>query len=98
VTLQDLVPYLPVLVPSVLLAVVRVVRHVLEYRKRVLDYYVQCYVVANDSSQGLRDLAELERARRRKRRRLKSARMKGNERGSPQKSLPANPVDDRPAA
>jgi hypothetical protein len=48
VALPDLVPFLPLVVPSVLFAAERVVKHVLEYRKRVLDYYVECYVVAEE--------------------------------------------------
>jgi hypothetical protein len=105
VDLANLAPFLPVLVPAILFATVRVVKHVLRYRERVLDYYLECYIVANSGPQGLRDLAELElalaeleRARRRKRRRVKFPRMKGKERGSPPKSLPTNPFDDRPAA
>jgi hypothetical protein len=103
--LADLAPFLPVLVPAVLFAGVRVVKHVLRYRERVLDYYLECYIVANGGPEGLRDLAqlelalaELERARRRKRRRLKLPRTKGKERASPEKSLPANPSGERPAA
>jgi hypothetical protein len=105
VALADLVPLLSFLVPAVLFAAVRIVKHVIRHRDRVLDYYLECYIVATDGSEGLRDLAklelalaELERARRRKRRRLKFPRRRGKERGSPPKSLPANPFDDRPAA
>jgi hypothetical protein len=88
VALSDFVPLLPVVVPALLFTVERLIKHVLEYRKRVLDYYVECYVVANDGSQGLVDLAELERARQHKRRRwpLRGSKMEAN--SSEQRSLP----------
>jgi hypothetical protein len=82
VALSDFVPLLTVAVPSLTFAVVRLIKHFFDYRKRVLDYYVQCYVVATDGSEGLLDLAELECARQRKRRRLKFFKRKGKERGS----------------
>jgi hypothetical protein len=54
----------------------------------MLDYYVECYVVAEDGSQGLLDLAELERARRHKRRRWRSPGSKKEVNRSEQRSLP----------
>lgn len=79
--LPDLVFLLPVVVPSVLLAAERVVKHVLDYR-------LTRQVVEKEGSPGLLDLAELERARRRKRRRwrLRGPRKEGG--SSPPRSLP----------
>jgi hypothetical protein len=88
VAFSDFVPLLPVVISSLALAVVRLIKHVLEYRKRVLDYYVECYVVAKDGSPGLRDLAELERARQHKRRRWPLRGSKEQLNGSEQRSLP----------
>jgi hypothetical protein len=88
VNLSDFVPLLPVVVPAAVFAVERLIKHVLDYRKRVLDYYVECYVVANDGSSGLLDLAELERARRHKRRRWPLRGSKNEATSSDQRSLP----------
>jgi hypothetical protein len=86
--IPDFVPLLPVVVPSVAFAVERLVKHMLEYRKRVLDYYLECYVVAEEGSPGLLDLAELERARRHKRRRWQLPGPRNEDGSSPPRSLP----------
>jgi hypothetical protein len=88
VAFPDFVPLLPVVVPSLAFAIERLIKHVLDYRKRVLDYYVECYVVAEDGSPGLLDLAELERARRHKRRRWPLPGSKKGANSSEQRSLP----------
>jgi hypothetical protein len=54
--------------------------------------------VDEEGSEGLINLAELERARRHKRRRLRLPIAKREKDGTPQKSLPTNPFDQRPAA
>jgi hypothetical protein len=95
---SDLVHLWPLLVGSYLLAAERIVNHVLKHQERVIDHQVECRVVDKEGSEGLLNLAELERARRHKRRRLRLSRAKSKEDGTPQKSLPANPFDDRPAA
>jgi hypothetical protein len=80
-----------VAIPPVMWAIERIIRDVLDYRlaRRIEE---------KEGSPGLLDLAELERARRHKRRRLKLPRIKTKAGGAPQKSLPGNPVDDWPAA
>jgi cytochrome c-type biogenesis protein CcmH/NrfG len=88
----------PLLVGSYLFAAERIVQHVLKHQVRLLDHEVECRVVEKEGSEGLLNLAELERARQHRRRRLRLSTIKGKERASPQKSLPVKPVDERPAA
>jgi hypothetical protein len=98
VALPEFVDLWPLLVFPYLLAAERIVKHVLRYHERLLDHQVECRVLEKEGSQGLLNVAELERARRHKRRRLRLPTTKSKEDGTPQKSLPANPVDDRPDA
>lgn len=86
--LPDFVPLLSVVVPSVLFAAERIVKHVLRFHERLLDHQVECRVVEKEGSEGLLNLAELERARRRKRLRWPLRGFKGKANSSEQKSLP----------
>jgi hypothetical protein len=88
VDLSDLVPLWPVLVASGLLAFARVVKYLLDYEKRVLDYELERRVVEKEGSLGLLNVAELERARQQKRRRLPLRGSKREANSSEQRSLP----------
>jgi hypothetical protein len=89
VEFSDLVHLWPLLVGSYLFAAERIVQHILKHQARLLDHEVECRVVEKEGSEGLLNLAELERARRHKRRRLPLPSIKGKERASLRKSLPA---------
>jgi hypothetical protein len=83
VELSDLVHLWSVLVvASVFWPAERIVKHVLRFHERVLDHEIERAVVEKEGSQGLLNLAELERARRHKRRRLQLPGTK-KENGSP---------------
>jgi hypothetical protein len=88
VELSDLVHLWPVLVASGLLAFARVVKYLLDYEKRVLDYELERRVVEKEGSLGLLNVAELERARQHKRRRWQLQRSNKGDDSSSQKSLP----------
>jgi hypothetical protein len=98
VSISDFVHLWPLVVGSYLFAAERIVKHVLRYHERLLDHQVECRVVEKEGSEGLLNLAELERARRHKRRRLRLSRTNKGDDGSAQKSLAANPLDQRHAA
>jgi hypothetical protein len=88
VELSDLVHLWPVLVASGLLATTRVVKYLVDYEKRVLDYELERRVVEKEGSLGPLNVAELERARQHKRRRLRLRESKKEVNGSDQRSLP----------
>ena len=96
-SISDFVHLWPLVVGSYLFAAERIVKHVLRHHERLLDHQVECRVV-EEGSEGLLNLAELERARRHKRRRLRLSRTNKEGDRTPPKSLPANPFDERPAA